>query len=1524
MFGAFSSSLTTPPWRHHMQREEDSLVRELMEASDVDAVLARMENNHFRHLSPIMRKLTSYEAAASTSPRAGAPPPPPPPELEPSVSRADHGGFGGSGDWDAQSSPSLLQSAYSYAPQSCGAASPASNPLHTSLRDGDLDMRASPAARPPPPPQQTQAQGSSSPRYSAVAHDPLDAYRRPASGTAAAASRPHHHETESRYQSTIDSWLWPDGKAQASRAVRDDERPLSGSRVGPSAATQQVHADPDLNLDAAESGLRPPPTLSSSWSPRVSRFHGSAGAGLPRVTTRVASASPLHSSASRLGASAGDPGELENASQSRIARQLQLLRNYRQLAELCSCTDSPSTDLFRALPSEELARFQAEQLKGLAQREQSPITVNNNYFFGSGSGDKHGSSRRASGVDGRRLRGDNSDPLGTGHVKLSTGAAPGNSRSASEMLSTENRPPAAASHRTSGTSWLQRQRPPLLPSPRAVPLQSPQLSSGPDSPVATPPLSLRGGYLAPPSPSRSQRGRSHCNRLLDAHYTPTATTEEAGSSYTEDDEDADYAGDCMENSGGEDDEDYGDNGLGYRRPPPRIIEREQHRRFPAASSGDDAFPSSTAGGTAQPPLAPATSQLMHERQSSYSGDCVNDEFFTVINEHPLNTSNSPQHGMRSGSATLTPGGVRSSAGNAPGSDGGRRSVCSAINVLAGEQELRNNVQRQNAGGKDGDEPRRTSQRLISAPPLSQQQQRRSLSAASSVAVQCGGGALTDPGASPKYTVLQGPPPGSREHEGSAQGSPTSASRRGGNTERLVRTTPPPEKRPAGESRADGAAASGPQSDGRRPERDGPDGTPCSRRKDGARRGWRRRGADPDDGSSSSNGSEVGSAHSGTSGSDSACDAPGNPQLQTHSPRSSAQNEEQTRRRRSERASSRRRGYDDRNGEDSRTPRSEDRFGRKRASAKTRTRQELRSRRAEGNSNGGGGARRHDEDREAADSARSAASYSFSYTTSTDISDYVPGSYYSPIRSGYPRGSARGPRSGMGSPGRGGRGARGGAFQAPYGGRGREGAMPGPYRGGAPGAAAADSRGEHGESLERHGRRSAIAGDGMHGGVHGPYRCDGGLSPQLVAPPQQSQRSGQRPPIGMGARSLNTAMVDGSAGVVRRLMRLPDGRVIPVTSPEARRYYQAMRMMAAGAPGACTRAPMTVQQRMGYNPGAAVHQSGLPSAAGLGGMPSTLNISPIKGGRAASPSVSPSAAMTTRSHHGAGSSGPHVQPGLLYGSLLPKARPKTALVVEEDEYGRSHSVNIRGSPSQAPLLERGGVCPVESATNSTIQPWRFVSNGTPQVDLFPIIGGAVNGSTNAGVMPLEWKSGGSGCVAGRSGHVPVAPRDKLSSHYVPPGSLKGRNQLQHSQPQPRSATVIAANSPVSSILHLPRDMPAAAAPASGASIKQQGHHALQPADAGQRRSALPLHSSNLHHDAAPAPVMYNDAAQLQRSNLGGSNAQQRYMPLQGSLHGAVRGHHESVLQQQNRPGSSSTTAAARNANLQRFGIAALQG
>ncbi|AIN98729.1 hypothetical protein LPMP_240960 [Leishmania panamensis] len=1539
MFAATSPPPSTSSWRHHVQDQEEDLVREIMQANDVDAVLARMENDHFRHLTPIIRKLSSYDAAVSatpTSPRAGAPPTPPPPP-EPSVPRTYGGGFRGSVGWDAQPSPSILQSSHSYVPRSYRAASPVPTSLHIGMDDNDAPARIFPAVRQPPPPPPMQA--SPSPVYGTVAHDSLDAYRRPAGGAATAAPHLEDCEAESRYQRTIDSWMWPG----------------AGLRTSLSAASQQLHVDPALDPAAAVSSRLPPPTPSSSWSPTEDRYQGNAGARSSRVTTRVTSAAPPRPFVSLLGEAADDPGGLENAAQSRIARQLQLLRNYRQLAELCSSTDSPSTDLFRTLPSEELARMQMEQIKGLAQRAQSPITVNNNYYFDSASGDKHDNSRRSRGVDGGQSLSGSDNPLGAVRGKPNTGMAPGSHRSASDTLTADNSLLGVARYRPCGASSSQQQRPPLLPSPRAVPLQSPHPSSEPDSPIVTPPLSLRGGNLAPPSPSRSQRGRSHCSRLFDAHYTPTATTEEAGSSYgegsAEDEDGDDHPGDCMDNGGSENNEEYDDNGTGYRRPPPRIIEREQHRRFPNASIGDDALPSSAAGGTAQSLLVPYTLQPEHKHQNSYSGHYANSQSLATINEHLYDTGNCVPPGMHSCSTAFTPSDRRNNVSGAPGSDGGRCSVSSAINVLSGDQELRANAQRQSAGVRSSHDDRRASQQLAGSSQHSHQQQRRSLSMNSSPVALHGSGALTDPCVSPNRLSLHNLRRGSRERDGGLQPSPTPVSRNGGNAEHRVRTTPTPEKRPTVRSGTNGVTAPGSRGDRRRKERSGPDVTPSSHRKDETRRGGGRRGNDSDDDR------YVNSVRSGTYDSDSddsTCNTPGNPQLQTHKPPPSAQRQRQTRRRHREprpslgggERGSRRRGYDDCDGKT--------RFGHKHFSAKARAYPTQRGRRGGGENNGG------------VDNVWPAASHSCSYTTDSDISDYVPRSYYSPTRTGHLGGGRRGARGGMNSPGRSarafpqqrqpyvssarssaaqghdGRGGRGSAAQALYSGRGRGGAMLGSYHSGVSSAAALGvGYGGH-QSLGSPRRYRAVARGGVSGGNCSPYYGGGELSLKLGAHQQHRQQGCLHRVMDAGARDPRMPMVGGSAGQGSGMVRLPGGRVTAVASPEARQYQPAMRRTAAGVPVAHVVAPIKMQQQqqqMGYTPSAGAHPLGPPYAARLSGRPSSTAPLSIKSGRAASPSVAPSVAMAACSNYGAGGSGPHVQPGLLYGSLLPKARLKTALVVEEDEHGRSRSVDPHGDANHTPLLERGSICPLQSVRSSSIQPWRLGSDVTSGADIFPIAGVAINGSTNTGVLPLAWKSSGSGCVVGRTGHIPVAPRGNLSSHYVPPGSINGRKQPQYlPRQQPQMATVVGASSPAPLPSHLLNN--AARPTAASASVtgipspqkppppqqQQPGYYRLHSTDAGPRDSLLSLHISRPQYNEPPRPAeIHNKVMQPRPSRFSGGNAQQRYAPLQGPLEKMMPGRRETALQQQLGTYSSSNRAlATRNANAQRFGITALQG
>ncbi|GET88936.1 hypothetical protein, conserved [Leishmania tarentolae] len=1489
MFAATSRPSSTSSWRYHVQSQEDDLVRELMQASDVDAVLARMEGDHFRHLSPVMRKLTSYDAdasAAPTSPRAGAPPPPPPPP-EPLGSRTHSSGFGGSADWDAQSSPSILQHANPYVSRSFRATSPVSTSFHFGMHDGDAVASASSTARQPPPPPRTQA--SSSTVCSGVTHDPLDAYRRPAAGAAAAASHFDDHETELRYQTTIDSWLYPKTERQERGAARDKEQPGTGYNASRSATSQKLHRDPALRQTSAGSGMMSPPIVSSSWSESAGGYHSRGGVRVPDVTTQVSSTSPYRPSASLVGEAAGDIGGLENAGQSRIARQLQLLRNYRELAELCSRTDSPSTDLFRALPSEELARMQVEQLKGLAQREQSPITVNNNYYFDSGNDNKHGSIRRGRGIDGGRSHGSSDDSLGATRGKPNTGTMSGNVRSVSEVLIGDSHLQGMTGYRPSGALSPKSQRSPLMHLPRTMPLQSPQPSSGPDSPMVTPPLSQRGGNLAPPSPSRSQRGRSHCSRLFDAHYTPTATTEEAGSSYDEgnaaDDEEDDYVGDCIGNGGSEDDDEYEDNGPGYRRPPPRIIEREQHRRFPNASNGDAPFPSSAAGGTAQPILTPTASQLEHQRHSSYSDDCVDGQSLATVNGRLQNESSSAPLRMRSGSAMFAGGGGRNSVGGAPGSDGGRYSVSSVINVLSGEQELRANAQRQSSGGRVNREDRRASQHPSVPTPRSHQKKRRSLSTGSSPVALRSGDAFRDPEVSPNYLSLHDFRGATRKHDGGTKGSTA------------------PEKNPTGGTSTNGETAPCPEGD-RYPKESGiPNGKSCYPRKDGARRRGKRHGAEADDDDNDSDGHNASSARSGISSNgdeDSACDTPGNPQLQTHKPCSSAQRKRHT---------SRHHG-----GGDVRSQRGKFGFGGNHSSATTRAYKTQRGRRVRGDGDSGNGVRSHGADDGGVDSVRSAASYSCSYTTSSDISDYVPGSYYSPIGSGHRSGGRRGARGGMISPGRPYRPSTQpqqpypSSIRSPTGlqsrddsrGRGRGGPMSGPRRVRVPDASTGVEGGIR-QSLGSPGGYPALEGGSVRGGGCSPYQQQ----------QQQRLRGGLHPTVGAGARGPNMAMVGGSAGWAGGMARLPDGRVVSVASPEARQYQQAVSAMAAGAPGAHKAAQMKMAQRTQYYPSPDVYPPGLPYAAHLGARPSSVAPSLVKGGRAASPSVAPSFSMVAHSNYGAGGSSAHIQPGLLYGSLLPKARPKTAMVVK-NEQGRSHSVDPYGDANNAPLLDRGSVCPVQPAPIRGGQPWCLDGDEKSDVDAFPIADVSVNNNASTGAVPLAWKSSGSGCVVSRTGHVPVAPRGRLSSHYVPQGSLHQRNEPQklqsaHSdQQQPGRMTVPTTTSPNVSLSGLPNESarPTAAAVSLTRKPLPQQQQQYQPPSAteAQRSSSMfSLQSNRPHYTEAPTPAeMYHKAIQSRRGSFGGAHAQQQ------SLYK-----------------SSNGTEAPRNATLQHFGIRSLQ-
>ncbi|KAG5503437.1 hypothetical protein JKF63_05576 [Porcisia hertigi] len=1168
-------------------------------------------------------------------------------------------------------------------------------------------------------------------------------------GTAAGSSHLNKTEKELRYQTTMDTWLWPDANLRWNRAPGDEKHPGTGRHISPSTASQQLHIDDALNRTASVSGMLPPPI------PSADRHHGDAGTRQPRLTTQVTSPPTPQLSAPLLATATSDRGDLENPAQSRIARQLQLLRNYRELAELCSSTESPSTDLFRALPSEDLARMQAEQLKELGQREHTPITVHNNYYFGN---DRNG---RGSGVH---------------HM--------------SGALTADSDIQGARSYHLHGGALSQLRQPPLPPSPRAVPLQSPQLSSGSDSPVATPPLSLRSGNLAPPSSSRSQRARSHCSRLLDAHHTPTATTEEAGSSYVDEDEEEDYVGDFMDNSGGEEDA-YEEVGMGYRRPPPRIIEREQHRRFPNPSTVVDAFPFAAPGGKEQTQPDPNTSQLERRRQNSYPGDHASSPSL-IFSENLRDASRSAPPGIRSGSARPEHDASQSSADGPPVSDGGKRSPSSIINVISGDQELRANAHRQSLSGRSNQEEHGPSQeRHVSALSTNNaaqhptaassyphHQHMRKSSVDSGSVVLYGNGAPTDTGVSPDYLSLRGPHRASREHMGSVKGD------RGRNE-----------------------------------------------------RGGRRRGADWDRDSNSVD-HDADNGCSGTCGFDSdssADDTPGNPQLQTRDPRSLTKSKRHARRRHSK--------PNNKNGRDNVQPTHGQKSpGRTHSSASRRVYGTQRTRQAG-----------------EVDDVRSAASYSCNYTTSSDISDYMPGSYYSPIRSRNPGGGR------SGAPG--GRRNNGGNFSREFQ------QLPQSSSSATCSPVAVQGRHRHGATTPgpRHGRAPGLAEPR-------------GLSPQRLAYQKHDQQLRQ---AGLLPRP-STNMAGASAGPTSGAIRLSDGRVIPLASPEPNLYQN---MVVTGVPGVSATAPRRMEQRVAFRPSASTHSSRPPCTARVSGRPSPSHPPQAIGSRTASPSVGRGIPTTARGNSGAGGSSVHIQTGLLYGSLLPKARPETALVVKEVR-GRTCSVDPRGGANHAPLIERGSVCPVQPSSSNGANLLHLSSDDAAQVDIFPIASAAIHGSTRTGVQPLEWKSSGSGCVVGRSGHVPVAPRGKLSSHYVPPGSHK---KSKH------PGKGIAVNGSLR-----------AASPS-------------HPTDTEHGISVSPLLSSRPRYAEASAPAgMSNKLTQSRSGTLGGANAQQRYVPSQVSFQSAMGGHREASVQQpQNAYGSSNTTAATRNANARRFGITPLR-
>jgi hypothetical protein len=1722
-------------------------VRELMQADDVDAVLARMEGDHFRHLSPVMRKLSSFDgpkqpklsppppqpttmSSPTTSATAGPrhhppPPPPPPPEAAAAQQQQQYGtarrgyGYAGSRDEPAALSPSFAPHT-SYRPS-------ASSSAYDGGRGGDRhgsDAAAtntaeaaddcSPAARPPRPPTFSD-------------YDPLEAYRRPvpapaeeeeAAFAASAAARrrePSDPEAELRYHDIMESWLKPDRGLPLD--ISHDSPTSTMQRTNPFAATRPTTYAAVESFSLAPDKLPPPPpTPGSPWASSGGRYHGDEdgsrylgnrndggelrrGPRITTTTTATAGLSPPQPSGSR---GRADTGELENASQSRIARQLQLLRNYRELAELCSNTKDPSVDLFRSLPAEELARMQAEQLQSLPQREQSPITVNNNYYFDGAGGGHRGTGGRGGHSSGRsgRSRLNSGDTVGalskmgaTGPSPTTTAAAAAtatarNSRSVSELLTVDSHQ-GLTSHQPSGASSSRPLRPQLLPSPRMIPLQSPQPSSGPDSPVATPPLPPRGGTLAtamsppppplqvgPPSPSRSYRARSHRSRHYDTHYTPTATTEEADSSYDDadnvDDGEEDYAGDFLDNDGaeerddGQDADDYDDANVPH--PPPRIIEREQHRRFPN-NNGNGGGNYSTSN--AQPPLAPQSLLQQQQQQQqqqtassqyqqgSYPGDYMTNDISaratgTSVPSSAIPLGVAPRNSMGGGSIA--------------GSDGGRRSVSSAINVLSGDQELRANAQLGASGIVDS---RRGS---VSQPIQSQQQQqqgqrhitayngndsipmslygqnpqrRRSLSAGSTPRHRRhDGGALTDPGVGTFSDAFSSFP--EPRHEGGAaaynDNSNNSRSNGGGGSRHRGPSTP--EKRLSGISNGSSRAylVGLPHGNNRDRSRNnnnnnndysysGGGAGPTSAHPRGGGSG---RGCDGDHNAydNSSNGSDYmnDDLSPGSTGSDfsaSEGDTPGNPQLQTHNPRSSAmrkrrQEQREQRNQRHNNSSSgvsrcetqapknalngrgrQRDGWDD--DGTVQTPRSQSLASRQRAAAAAGKRvsrvhrQQGAEPRRRHNGRRSSGKRKpvspfHEDN---GVELNSASTYSYSYTTSSDITDYVAGSYFSPVKEQsrmHGRGGGRSPMRGRGrgtgspannsyrmnaqqrqqqqrllpdgypvgpnarfnSPQRG-RGSHGGAAMMNSGARGtgrcREGTGPNfsgnnninPAMGGGAGGSPPYP---YYNSAAPYGR---ARGGGAAGGMGGSpqlasHRAPGGLPISSGGGEGRGQvgngfgLAGQRPlnrdpaynntsnagasqsprragtdsaAVGAGgnrspyspAATAQAPAASPSSSPASGFVQLPNGLTVPATSPAARDYLrmlqQLQQMPAQGqypmgvmAPPS---SPQQPQQPFDYASSNEFYPAG---AASMSRRQLQMSTAPSlrPDGRAASPSITAGNVNAVRSTSQGG--GVHVHPGLLYGSLLPKARPKTALVVEDDGRGREHSVDPHGDTFHEPFMEPGSVCPVQPAVpNSTISPQRSAFRAPPMMDVFPVTN-AIHGTTAEGVQPLAWKSGGSGCVVGRSGHVPPPPATKLSSHYVPANTTQ-------QQQQRRGAPVSGATSSVGG-----PDF------ALGSPIpkRQQG------------RLVVSIMQPQQHFNPLRQPTTSRrDSAYSLQSDMSSRAPQQRYVPLQEPLEparqsGSVNyggGRSPGVVDPYTPRGQA---AAERHANLQRFGIAPVQG
>lgn len=1316
------------------QTDDDDLVRQLLEANDVDDVVARMERDYHRHIDPTVKNLSAFDRKPSpqtprgggstanndnerssrapqqqqqlyTEPdpynprhrqqqeRTGSPVPAAPEGMAPPAPSGNRYGGGAPDPYQDPGRPLSRTSSYGkYANRPPLPQQPRHDPYSNDDNVSNAGSRHGGGAGLIPPPTPPSPR-----RYSAAADgiptDGLESYRRlnlPSPGSASL------------------SLEIPPASGGRDRYNNDGGSSLSGRRPG--SAYARRYGDGERTPRAADA-MR-------SWE-------ADTAALVPRVV-----------SSSRSAALGPDAGGLEDPARTRVGRQLQLLRNYRQLAELCSQTDNPAYNHFSTIPPEQLARLQAEQLRNqLAnsgsgeQREASPINVSNNYYFTGGP-----------------------PPATPPPAHADRGAR---HKFDSVLGGRGDRTPSEGHATTAQSS--RRQPPGLMNISSRPPLQSPRASADRDSPNAveygtpndrsTATLGGRSGpYLSPaPSPPhtpapRSPRGkprRDPAYRMTNAYGGAvdfggrdilTATTEEAGTSHGDDDYDdeEDFQGDFM-----------GDDGVDYEsfyKQPPRIIEREQHRRF---APGTKPLPG-TNNVTITPNFAIAGNTRPGNTMSSNIN--INSNSNHPSGSHVLTSNNSggASRPANSGSYNaLTTAALHSGGGGGDGGDGTPRSkAASMINVLHGKDELI----------ADG---------------AGSQRRASSFSPGNTSNAGAGGGGRGGGGGGDDLTgdTLDDSPLGNSQQQ-----------RRGG-----------------------GGGGPSPLKNGRR------DVTPEKR------------------------------YHRGDDEFDSDFDnTPFNAQLQTHNPSASAARKQRTDRRRSQQP------------QQGRSPRGIMRND---------------SNNNQNGGRGGGDPRSRNRDRDRGNDG--VDSYGYSYSLTSDDSDISfergggggrdsRGRRVDPSRGRRPsvqqgRQSPRsGTRPGAVSPRSGGGGGGGNSRYPNPGGQGRPNS-PGGYgnnnansNGNDPcrrqmSPASRNAAGRPNQSAQRPGQQqqqqqrpqqqqypsSASRGrPGMEpsGPMNSSRPYGAGGSPQR----QQQQRQ-QQQQHGPGARPMQGSQAPGGGRGGRRVVTLPDGRRVAV--PENGGQQQQPQQQRPGSQyngGNSMMLPQSPQQQPGMYPQQRQQQQqpvfdsmgrpmqpmgatggGIFKNPGAGGRPSvSLAPSQYGGGgmgmgRAGTPSRRAGSVGTHRA-----SSAPRMQPGLLYGSLLPNARVETALIIAPDDHGH---------------IVTGGVNPIDG----TILPVMDHDPLDDSFDFFPEQPAALDASAMAPgdpgrqVEPLVWKSGNTGVVVGRNQRIPANSSAKLSSHYRKPDPVRQASdsayqpmqmpQQQQQMPQQSVQRVLPLQQPQASAL-----------------------------------------------------------------------------------------------------------------------------